>query len=108
MTALAPSFGMPAVLVGFFSVGFMPMIWLVLQTSVRQIVTPAPLLARVAATISTTIYGIRPIGALMAGAIAANFGVSAAMWFAASMFACSALAMLVSPATALRRMPANA
>ena len=108
MTALAPSFGMPAVLVGFFSVGFMPMIWLVLQTSVRQIVTPAPLLARVAATISTTIYGIRPIGALMAGAIAANFGVSAAMWFAAIMFACSALAMLVSPATALRRMPANA
>lgn len=108
MTALAPDFGMPAVLFGFFSVGFLPMIWLVLQTSVRQIVTPAPLLARVAATISTTIYGIRPIGALIAGAIAAQFGVGAAMWFAAIMFACSAIAMLVSPATALRTMPASA
>jgi MFS family permease len=108
MTALAPTFGMPAVLVGFFSVGFLPMVWLVLQTSVRQIVTPQPLLARVAATISIAIYGVRPIGALIAGAIAAEYGVSAAMWFATIMFGLSLAAILVSPATALRTMPAAA
>ena len=67
-----------SVYVGFFALGFGPMTWLVLQTSVRQIVTPNALLGRVGATITTTIYGIRPIGALVAGAMAANFGARAA------------------------------
>jgi predicted MFS family arabinose efflux permease len=103
LSALAPIYGMPAVLLGFFS-----MIWLVLQTSVRQIVTPAPLLARVAATISTTIYGIRPIGALIAGLVAANFGLTTAMWFGTLMFTLSAVAILVSPAPAMKVMPVGA
>jgi hypothetical protein len=108
ITAFAPSFGVPAVLLGFFSLGFLPMVWLVLQTSVRQIVTPAPLLARVAATISTAIYGVRPIGALIGGVIAANVGLSAAMWFATIMFTLSLAAILVSPAPSLKVMPVGA
>jgi predicted MFS family arabinose efflux permease len=108
LSAFAPIYGMPAVLIGFFSIGFLPMIWLVLQTSVRQIVTPAPLLARVAATISTTIYGIRPIGALIAGLVAAHFGLTTAMWFGTIMFGLSAVAILVSPAPAMKVMPVGA
>jgi predicted MFS family arabinose efflux permease len=108
LSALAPIYGMPAVLIGFFSIGFLPMIWLVLQTSVRQIVTPTPLLARVAATISTTIYGIRPIGALIAGLVAANFGLTTAMWFGTLMFTLSAVAILISPAPAMKVMPVGA
>ncbi len=57
-------------LLGFFCLGFGPMTWLVLQTSARQIVTPGALLGRVGATISTTIYGVRPIGALAAAVTA--------------------------------------
>lgn len=91
--------------VGLFGVGFGPMLWLVLQTSVRQILTPAPMLGRVAATISTAIYGVRPIGALAAGAVAAWAGSSAAIWLAALAFALSAGAMLLSPAARLRRLP---
>ena len=94
------------VLVAFFGLGFGPMTWLVLQTSVRQIVTPNALLGRVGATITTTIYGVRPIGALVAGQIAAAFGTGAALWFSAVLFVLSCVVLLLSPAARLREMPA--
>jgi predicted MFS family arabinose efflux permease len=91
--------------VGLFGVGFGPMLWLVLQTSVRQIVTPPDMLGRVAATISTAIYGVRPIGALAAGALAEVAGSPAAIWLAAVAFVVSGAAMAMSPAARLRTMP---
>ena len=93
------------VLIGFFCLGFGPMTWLVLQTSVRQIVTPNALLGRVGATITTTIYGVRPLGALLAGAIAASFGARAALWLSVGLFFISCLVLLISPAARLREMP---
>jgi predicted MFS family arabinose efflux permease len=88
-----------------FCLGFGPMTWLVLQTSVRQIVTPPELLGRVGATITTTIYGVRPLGALLAGAIATSFGVRAALWLSVALFCVSCVALLLSPAARLRDMP---
>ncbi len=105
---LAPTYGFWAVALGLFSLGFGPMLWLVLQTSVRQILTPPDMLGRVAATITTTIYGVRPIGALAAGALAINYGTSAALWFSVGLFALSVLAILLSPAPSLTVMPATA
>ena len=96
------------VLVAFFGLGFGPMTWLVLQTSVRQIVTPNALLGRVGATITTTIYGVRPIGALVAGQIATAFGAPAALWFSALLFLLSCVFLMMSPAARLREMPAAA
>jgi predicted MFS family arabinose efflux permease len=93
------------VMLGFFCLGFGPMTWLVLQTSARQIVTPAPLLGRVGATISMAIYGVRPIGALLAGSVAASFGLRAAMWMAVALFCLSAIAMLFSEASRLKELP---
>ena len=89
----------------FFCLGFGPMTWLVLQTSVRQIVTPHALLGRVGATITTTIYGVRPLGALLAGAMAAAFGARSALWLSTVLFVFSCVAMLLSPAARLKAMP---
>ena len=97
--------GLPAVLAGFFLTGFTPMVWLVLQTSVRQLLTPTEYLGRVAATITTAIYGIRPLGALAAGAAAYWWSPVAAMWLSVALFALSALAIIVSPAVGLKSMP---
>jgi predicted MFS family arabinose efflux permease len=101
----APTYGFWAVALGMFSLGFAPMLWLVLQTSVRQILTPPDMLGRVAATITTTIYGIRPVGALAAGALATAFGTPAALWLSVGLFAVSVLAILLSPAPSLAAMP---
>jgi predicted MFS family arabinose efflux permease len=91
-----------------FGLGFGPMTWLVLQTSVRQIVTPPELLGRVGATITTTIYGVRPLGALLAGVIAAAYGARAALWLSVALFVVSCIALVMSPAARLREMPTAA
>jgi uncharacterized membrane protein len=81
------------------------MTWLVLQTSARQLVTPPALLGRVGATISTAIYGVRPIGALIAGSVAHAFGTHAAIGLAAALFVVSGIVMVLSPAVRLRALP---
>ena len=96
------------VAVAFFALGFGPMTWLVLQTSVRQIVTPNALMGRVGATLSTAIYGVRPLGALAAGGVASLFGTEAALWLSAALFFVSCGVLLASPAARLRQMPAAA
>ncbi len=105
MVALARPGVVWPIWIGFFSLGFGPMTWLVLQTSVRQIVTPNALLGRVGAVITTAIYGVRPLGALLAATVAAQFGSGGALWLAAGLFLISMLAILVSPAVRLSAMP---
>jgi MFS family permease len=107
LVMLAVSEGLWPVWLAFFCVGFGPMTWLVLQTSVRQIVTPPDKLGRVGATITTAIYGVRPLGALAAGGVAHALGLSAALVLVATLFALSALAIVLSPAARLRTMPAR-
>lgn len=52
-----------------FLLGFGPSMWLVTQNSIRQLVTPPELLGRVNAVIQTAIYGVRPLAAIVAGAV---------------------------------------
>src|SRR4051812_6814472 len=92
----------------FFLVGFGPMLWLICQTSIRQLVTPPLLLGRVAATIQVAIYGVRPIGALAGGSVASLFGVDAAMLLVLAAFALSLAVPLASALGRLRAMPAQA
>lgn len=91
---------------GHFLVGFGPMLWLVCQTTVRQLVTPAPLLGRVNATVQVAIYGVRPLGALAGGVVAAQAGLGAALGLVAVAFALSTLVILLSPLARLRALPA--
>jgi predicted MFS family arabinose efflux permease len=107
LVLVAPRLGTLGLYVGLFTLGFGPMVWLVLQTSVRQLLTPKDMLGRVAATLTTAIYGVRPIGAVAAGATATLFGTSAALWLATALFAVSVIAILRSPAPAMTHMPAG-
>jgi predicted MFS family arabinose efflux permease len=90
---------------GHFLVGFGPMMWLICQTTVRQLVTPAPLLGRVNATVQTAIYGVRPLGALVGGLVAAQAGWQAALLLIAAAFVVSTLVILLSPLARLRTLP---
>ncbi len=55
--------------IAFFLVGFGPSMWLIVQNSVRQLVTPKHMLGQVSAVIQTANYGVRPVGALLGGII---------------------------------------
>lgn len=91
---------------GHFLVGFGPMLWLICQTTVRQLVTPVPLMGRVNATVQTAIYGVRPLGAVAGGLIAAQAGLSSALLLVIAAFALSALVVVLSPLARLHVMPA--
>ncbi|TWT14030.1 MFS transporter [Reyranella sp. CPCC 100927] len=91
--------------IAYFLVGFGPMLWLICQTTVRQLVTPPELLGRVNATIQVAIYGMRPIGALLGGWLSATFGYEVALFTVAVGFAASFSVVLLTPLVRLRTMP---
>jgi predicted MFS family arabinose efflux permease len=93
---------------GYFLVGFGPMLWLICQTTVRQLVTPSALMGRVNATVQTAIYGVRPLGALAGGLVAAQAGLPAALLLIAGAFVLSTLVIVLSPLARLRVLPAPA
>jgi predicted MFS family arabinose efflux permease len=93
--------------IGHFLVGFGPMMWLICQTTLRQLVTPLGLMGRVNATLQTAIYGVRPLGALAGGIVAAQFGLTSALALVATAFALSTLVIVLSPLARLRALPAR-
>ena len=93
---------------GYFLVGFGPMLWLICQTTVRQLVTPSALMGRVNATVQTAIYGVRPLGALAGGLVAAQAGLHAALLLIAVAFAMSTAVIVLSPLARLRVLPSPA
>lgn len=105
LLALAPpTFGLPALAAGFFLFGFGPILWFIVQTSLRQTVTPPELLGRVSATLTTATFGMRPLGALAGGLAGEVLGLEAAIWLPVTLFALSTLAILASPLPRLRQL----
>lgn len=93
---------MEALYASFFLLGFGPSMWLIVQNSIRQLVTPPQMLGRVNAVIQTAIYGVRPLGALAGGAIVGGISPRAGILFVALAFGCSLAAALFSRLRALR------
>lgn len=108
LLALACIFVLPrlgfleGVYLGFFLLGFGPSMWLIVQNSVRQIVTPKDMLGRVNAVIQTTIYGVRPIGALTAGVVVGAFSPAVGLALVTSAYAASLLAIALSDLKSVR------
>jgi predicted MFS family arabinose efflux permease len=92
---------------GQFMLGFGPMMWLVCQTSIRQIVTPGHLIGRVSAAVQLAVYGVRPLGAVLGGLAATRFGPDAALVASAVAFAVSFAVVAASALARLRAMPAT-
>lgn len=91
-----------AVYGAFFLLGFGPAMWLVAQNSVRQLVTPAPMLGRVNAVIQTAIYGMRPIGAIIGGAVVGATSPKTGLAVVIVAFALSFLAAALSRLRSIR------
>jgi len=97
--------GAGAALLAFFLIGFGPMLWLICQTSIRQLVTPPDRRGRVAALIQVAIYGVRPLGALVGGWIGSTLGLDAAVALALAAFALSTVVPLASALGRLSTLP---
>lgn len=106
LLALTPATsGGAALALSFFLFGFGPILWFIVQTSLRQAVTPQALLGRVSATLTTAMYGMRPVGALAGGLAAEWLGLAWAIWLPVILFALSTLAILASRMPSLKTLP---
>ncbi len=77
--------------------------WLIAQNSVRQIVSPKPMLGRVSAVIQTAIYGVRPLAAVAAGLLVGAVSPQAGLAVVSGAFALSFLAAASSGLRRVRR-----
>jgi MFS family permease len=102
---LAPAGGAPVLFAAWFALGFGPILWFVTQTTIRQLVTPKGLLGRVGAVVTIAIYGVRSLGALAGGALAAGAGPEAALVFVVALFLCSTAVIPLSILGRLRALP---
>jgi predicted MFS family arabinose efflux permease len=89
----------------FLSLGFGPILWLVCQNSVRQLVTPPQLLGRVGSVVQVAIYGVRAVGALASGVVAAQVGFDAAILLVIALFGAPTLSVYFSALGTLTLMP---
>ncbi len=108
LVAATPTLGVTAPIVAFGLLGFGPILWFVCQNSIRQLVTPAGLLGRVGSVIQVAIYGVRSVGALLGGLVAARFGYDAALALVIILFAGSVASVPLSALGSLRTMPERA
>ncbi|MEH1098166.1 MFS transporter [Micromonospora sp. CPCC 205561] len=76
--------------------------------SVQTALTPESLLARVAGARRTVNYGVRPIGALLGGALGSTLGVRPALWIATAGALAGVLWVALSPVRNLRGLPDTA
>ncbi len=106
LLALTPAaLGWQVLALAFCLFGFGPILWFITQTSLRQAVTPQALLGRVSATLTTAMYGMRPVGALAGGLAGEWFGLQTAMLLPVALFGLSTLAILASAMPGLKTMP---
>jgi predicted MFS family arabinose efflux permease len=102
LTMWLPSGALAAL--SFFLMGIGPILWVISTTTLRQLVTPTPLLGRVSA-IYATAWGARPLGAAVGAVVGGAWGAEACLVLAAIGFAVQALIILLSPVPSLARQP---
>jgi predicted MFS family arabinose efflux permease len=100
--------GFASSVVVYFLLGFGPILWFVCQNTIRQLVTPKGLLGRVGAVIQLAIYGVRSIGAMAGGMVAARYGLDAALLMITVLFGLSTLTIPMSALGRLDAMPRSA
>ncbi len=103
MTAGSAAFAW--LLAGFFLFGFGPMLWTIGQTSLRQAIVPLRLIGRVSAIQQVATLGMRPLGALVGGAVGERFGLEAAIWLAVAGYGVQLAVILLSQIPALTALP---
>ncbi|MEU4014900.1 MFS transporter [Microbacterium sp. NPDC028030] len=90
----------------FFLFGFGPVLWSISTTSLRQAVTPPPMIGRVSSLVVVSTYGARPIGAGLGVVISATVGLSWCIAAAVIVFAAQLVVVLASALPSVRTLPA--
>lgn len=105
LAATFPWLAIPLLVIGEFGLSFAVLVYNVAQVSFRQRVCPQPLLGRMNASIRCAVWGVMPLGSLVAGALGQLIGVEATMWAGALGGLASVALVVFSPLMGMRTLP---
>jgi hypothetical protein len=80
----------------------------VAANSITLALVPDAVRSRVAGAYATVNYGVRPLGAVLGGAVAASIGLRGAIWLAVVCASAGGLFLVASPVARLRELPETA
>jgi MFS family permease len=103
--SLVPALAFPLLVIQFFLMSFTILLYNITQVTFRQRITPPRLLGRMNASIRFVVWGVMPIGALLAGALGTWIGTVPTLWIAASGELLACLFVVIGPFWGLRELP---
>jgi MFS family permease len=103
--SLVPALAFPLLVVQFFVMSFTILLYNITQVTFRQRITPPRLLGRMNASIRFVVWGVMPIGALLAGALGTWIGTVPTLWIAASGELLACLFVVTGPFWSMRELP---
>ena len=103
--SLVPALAFPLLVVQFFVMSFTILLYNITQVTFRQRITPPRLLGRMNASIRFVVWGVMPIGALLAGALGTWIGTVPTLWIAATGQLLAGAFVVIGPFWTLRELP---
>lgn len=91
----------------YFLFGAGPILWTITSVTLRQTLTPTPMLGRVSAIFLTVNFGARPVGAALGGLVGAHWGEAACLVLALLGFGAQAALIFFSPIRSLKGLPSS-
>ena len=105
VATLVPQIAFPFLIAQSFLMSFTVLLYNITQVTFRQRITPPRLLGRMNASIRFCVWGVMPIGALVAGALGTWIGVVPTLWIAAGFELLAGLFVIIGPFWAMRDLP---
>jgi Arabinose efflux permease len=107
LAAVFPVVAIPLLVGGELLSSFGVLVYNVAQLTFRQRACPPALLGRMNASIRCLVWGVMPIGSLIAGALGQAFGITVTMWVGALGGLIAVALVLVSPLSGMRVLPSS-
>jgi MFS family permease len=103
--SLVPALAFPLLVAQFFVMSFTVLLYNITQVTFRQRITPRRLLGRMNASIRFVVWGVMPVGALIAGALGTWIGTVPTLWIAATGELLACLFVVIGPFWGMRDLP---
>jgi MFS family permease len=106
--AIPREFAIPLLVVTEFLFSFSVLTYNITQVTARQRLCPPQLLGRMNASIRFFVWGVMPLGGLLAGYLGSTFGALPTMWIGGAGSLLASGLVLFSPLRTLREIPSHA
>lgn len=103
--SLVPSLALPLLVLSGFIMSFTILLYNITQVTFRQRITPPRMLGRMNASIRFVVWGVMPIGALLAGLLGTWIGTVPTLWIGAIGELLAGLFVITGPFWKMRELP---